>query len=80
MRVPQNREEIEKAGIEETAPGVSRAIKTVVGKYFWAIGYGATNTGNVPQALVNEYLEYHRNPSNQEMRPMILEGWTFSPE
>ena len=43
------------------------------GKHFWAIGYGAWSTGNVSDEMVNEYLEHHRNPSNEETNPMILE-------
>jgi len=43
------------------------------GKHFWAIGYGAWSTGNVSEELVNEYLEHHRNPSNQDTGSMILE-------
>jgi putative transposase len=43
------------------------------GKHFWAIGYGAWSTGNVSDELVNEYLEHHRNPSNEDTNPMILE-------
>jgi len=43
------------------------------GKHFWAIGYGAWSTGNVSDEMVNEYLEHHRNPSNEDANPMILE-------
>ena len=43
------------------------------GKHFWAIGYGAWSTGNVTEELVQEYLEHHRNPSNQDTDTMILE-------
>jgi len=43
------------------------------GKHFWAIGYGAWSTGNMSDELVNEYLEHHRNPSNEDTNPMILE-------
>ena len=43
------------------------------GKHFWAIGYGAWSTGNMSDELVNEYLEHHRNPSNEDNSPMILE-------
>ena len=43
------------------------------GKHFWAIGYGAWSTGNVSDEMVNEYLEHHRNPSNEDTNPMILE-------
>ena len=43
------------------------------GKHFWAIGYGAWSTGNVSQDMVNEYLEYHRTPSNKDLGNRILE-------
>ena len=36
------------------------------GKHFFAIGYGAWSTGNVSETLVAEYLEPHREPSNQD--------------
>ena len=43
------------------------------GKHFWAIGYGVWSTGNMSDEMVNEYLEHHRNPSNEDTNPMILE-------
>ena len=43
------------------------------GKHFWAIGYGAWSSGNITDELVAEYLEHHRNPSNQDTDPLILE-------
>jgi len=43
------------------------------GKHLWAISYGAWSTRNVSDELVNEYLEHHRNPSNADTSPMILE-------
>ena len=43
------------------------------GKHFWAIGYGTWSTGNISEEMVNEYLEHHRNPSNEDTNPMILE-------
>ena len=43
------------------------------GQHFWAIGYGAWSTGNVSDELVNEYLEHHRNPSNEDTNSIILE-------
>ena len=43
------------------------------GKHFWAIGYGCWSTGNITEELVQEYLEHHRNPSNQDTGNMILE-------
>jgi len=43
------------------------------GKHFWAIGYGAWSTGNLTEELVQEYLEHHRNPSNQERDNFVME-------
>ena len=43
------------------------------GKHFWAIGYGAWSTGNITDDMVQQYLEHHRNPSNQDTGNMILE-------
>jgi len=43
------------------------------GQHFWAIGYGAWSTGNITEKLVQQYLEHHRNPSNQDTGKMILE-------
>ncbi len=43
------------------------------GKHFWAIGYGAWSTGNVSEAVVEEYLEHHREPSNQDNDNFLLE-------
>ena len=43
------------------------------GRHFWAIGYGAWSTGNITEELVSEYLEHHRNPSNQERDNFLLE-------
>jgi putative transposase len=43
------------------------------GKHFWAIGYGAWSTGNITEELVSEYLEHHREPSNQDYDNFFLE-------
>ena len=43
------------------------------GKHFWAIGYGAWSTGSMSEELVEEYLEHHRRPSNQENENFMLE-------
>lgn len=43
------------------------------GSHFWAIGYGAWTTGNITDEMVQEYLEHHRNPSNRNTNPFILE-------
>lgn len=43
------------------------------GKPVWAIGYGAWSAGNIPEDRVAEYLEHHRDPSNQDTDPLSLE-------
>lgn len=43
------------------------------GRHFWAIGYGVSSTGNVTDEMVQEYLEHHRNDSNENTDTMILE-------
>ncbi|MBW4528213.1 MAG: IS200/IS605 family transposase [Phormidium tanganyikae FI6-MK23] len=43
------------------------------GKHFWAIGYGAWSAGNLTEELVQEYVEHHRNPSNQDHDNFLLE-------
>ncbi len=43
------------------------------GRHFWAIGYGVWSTGNITEDLVQEYLEHHRTPSNEDRGRMILE-------
>jgi putative transposase len=43
------------------------------GKHFWAVGYGAWSSGNITDELVAEYLEHHRDPSNHDTDPLILE-------
>jgi putative transposase len=43
------------------------------GNHFWAIGYGAWSSGNITDEMVQEYLEHHRNPSNKDNNPFILE-------
>ena len=47
--------------------------KRYLGKHFWAIGYGAWSTGNVSEAVVEEYLEHHREPSNRDTDNFLLE-------
>ena len=42
------------------------------GWHFWAVGCGAFRAGNVTEALVQEYLEHHRHPSNQSRDTFIL--------
>ena len=47
--------------------------KTYWGKHFWAIGYGVWSTDNITDEMVQEYLEHHRTPSNQDWGNLILE-------
>jgi len=37
----------------------------IFGQPLLATGYGAWSTGNITDETVQEYLEHHRNPSNQ---------------
>ena len=43
------------------------------GRHFWAIGYGCWSTGNITDEMVNEYLEHHRKPSDNDDSNFILE-------
>ena len=43
------------------------------GKHFWAIGYGAWSTGDITEAVIQDYLEHHRHPSNRQSDTFILE-------
>ena len=43
------------------------------GRHFWAIGYGVWSTGNITDEMVQEYLEHHRSPSNEDGDNFILE-------
>jgi putative transposase len=33
------------------------------GRHFWAIGFGCWSTGNTTDEMVNQYMEHHRNPN-----------------
>ena len=43
------------------------------GQHFWAIGYGCWSTGNITDEMVNEYLEHHRKPTDEDDSNFILE-------
>ena len=43
------------------------------GRHFWGIGYGVWSTGNITEAMVQEYLKHHRGTSNTENDRIILE-------
>ncbi len=36
------------------------------GRHFWAVGYGAWSTGNVTEALIQKYIEGHRDSPNDK--------------
>ena len=42
------------------------------GRHFWATGFGCWSTGNVTDEMVNEYLEHHRNPTNNDIQISFL--------
>ena len=43
------------------------------GRHFWAIGYGCWSTGNITDEMVNEYLEHHRKPDDNNDENFIIE-------
>ncbi len=43
------------------------------GRHFWAIGYGAWSTGTITDEVVQQYLEHHRNKSNEDNDSFILD-------
>ena len=42
------------------------------GRHLWGIGYGAWSTGNITDAMIQEYLEHHRDGLNTDQN-FILE-------
>ena len=43
------------------------------GRHFWAIGYGAWSTGKITDEVVQQYLEHHRNKSNEGNDSFMLD-------
>lgn len=43
------------------------------GRHFWAIGFGCWSKGNITDEMVNEYLEHHRNPNDNNNGNFIIE-------
>ena len=43
------------------------------GRHFWAIGYGCWSTGNITDEMVNDYLEHHRKPKDDDGSNFIIE-------
>ena len=43
------------------------------GRHFWAIGFGCWSTGNITDEMVNDYLEHHRRPKDDDQSDFILE-------
>ena len=43
------------------------------GRHFWSIGYGCWSTGNITDEMVNEYLEHHRRPNDDNNDNFIKE-------
>lgn len=42
------------------------------GQHFWAIGYGCWSTGNITDEMVDEYLEHHRKPADNQDEDFII--------
>jgi len=43
------------------------------GQHFWAVGYGAWNTGRISDEMVQEYLEHHKDKPKSPTDDWILE-------
>lgn len=43
------------------------------GRHFWAIDYGVWSTGNITDEMVQQYLEHHRQDSNNKNENFILD-------
>jgi putative transposase len=43
------------------------------GGHMWSIGYGAWSAGNVSDAMVEEYLDHHKQLPNHDDDAFILE-------
>ncbi|NQU52753.1 MAG: IS200/IS605 family transposase [Bacteroidetes bacterium] len=43
------------------------------GQHFWAIGFGCWSTGNITDEMVNDYLEHHRKPTDEDDSNFIIE-------
>ena len=47
--------------------------KKYLGRHFWAIDYVYWSSGNITDEMVNEYLEHHRNPNDNQNNNFIIE-------
>ena len=43
------------------------------GRHFWAVGYGVWSSGNITDAMVQEYLEHHQDKPNSQTGNWIME-------
>ena len=43
------------------------------GQHFWAIGFGCWSTGNITDKMIDEYLEHHRKPTDEDDSNFIIE-------
>jgi len=43
------------------------------GQRFWAKGFGGWSSGNITDEMVQEYIEHHRRPSNENRDNFFLE-------
>ena len=43
------------------------------GRHFWAIGFGCWSTGNITDKMVDEYLEHHRKPNDNDGSNFIVD-------
>ena len=53
--------------------GFPELQKRYWGRHFWSIGYGCWSTGNITDEMVNDYLEHHRKPNDDDESNFIIE-------
>ncbi len=46
----------------------------------WGTGYGTWSAGNITDDLIKEYLEHHKDCSNEDTENFMLERQAFRPE
>ena len=49
------------------------SVSRLTAHLVWLTGFGCWSTGNITDEMVNEYLEYHRKPTDKDDLNFILE-------
>ena len=65
-----NREDLAHKELQKEFPELGRRYW---GKHIWGIGYGAWSAGNITDALIQEYLEHHKDRPNEDAENFMFE-------